>query len=297
MRNKILLVAIHLLLVSGLLSLQAQKAVKLSFDPEDGSKYEIKISTLTDMIQSMMGQEIPMTVQYDITALYDVRQIESNKEIQITYDKVKMITDVMGRASILDSEDQDTTAVVSKMFQSLKGLQITALVNDKGEVLKVNGSDELTKRLGNGNTQIEETIKNMISDKTIKNQLEQAFKIFPDRKVKIGDTWATLMHIETPYKMTSDNIYSLKNIEATNVHLGITGTLSTNGEQTMDVMGQEIKVLLAGTQSGSIVMDLKSGMTMSSSLTQHLKGNFLMMGQEIPMTIKTTTRYDTTKIN
>ena len=104
------------------------------------------------------------------------------------------------------------------------------------------------------------------------------YVIFPDHKVKVGDSW------EADIKpMKTDNMkihmkYTLKKLSGKKAIIGFDGTIAVN-----KIAGQNID--MSGTQSGEVVVNRKTGWMTSSHMTQDIKMKVERNGMEIPTNI------------
>jgi hypothetical protein len=288
------------LIVTSLLNLQAiaQKAIDLSFKPENGSNYLVTSNSDIIINQTMMGQEMKIDMSYGADMLYEILPSVPNKDLKMTYGKTKMNMSMMGRNISMDSENPDTTDALSKPMHALKGSVITATVSNKGEVVKITGTEELNKKLtdaSGGNPQTAEMLKGVIGEKALKSAFEQSFKIYPDKPVKLGDSWITTTTIESTYILHSVNTYTLNKIDGNNAVLDVASKLSTNGAQKMETNGMEMNITLDGGQKGTMIVDIASGIAVSSQLEQALKGKIEVMGNEVPMTVSTKSKMNSVK--
>lgn len=271
------------------------QSYRLGFKPANGDKYSTSTNMNMKMVQNMMGQEMEIKMKTDVDMSYDVAAAGENRSLKMTYDRLKTNMEVMGQNIVMDSNDPDTTSPQNKVYASLKGAVITAIVKPNGEVVEVQGVDELSKKLGNRSEMEKEMAKSFTSKDALKSMMEQAFKFYPDKAVNVGDTWTVTSNLESPYKMTSTNTYTLLKAEKNTAYLAVAGKLTTNGAQKIESNGMEMNVDLTGDQKGTMEIDIATGMPLASAVTQNLKGKMEVMGQEVPMNITIDSKSATTK--
>ncbi len=263
----------------------AQKTYNLQFKPKQGEKYDAVTNMKSTIKQSMMGQEMVVDLIYDVDMLYDITKSDENTSMNMTYTKLSMDMAMMGQNIKMSSEDPDDSNPASKSFKSLKGSTLSIIIAPDGKVTDVQGTDALAEKFADLSLEEKEALKIFISKENIKSMMEQSFKMFPDKPVKVGDSWASSVILESPYKLTSNNTYKLLQVENGVALVDVTGTLSTNGPKKMTTNGMEISVDLSGSQKGVMELDQDSGTAKSSKMKQVLSGKMEVMGQEIPMEV------------
>lgn len=287
MKKHVVLLTLLTVILAGKGFGQGNKSYTLNFNPANGEKYNMEMVTDTKVTQSYMGQDMKINMKYIVDALYDINASGSNKALSMTYDKIIMDMDMMGQNIEMNSESPDSTNPQNQSFRALKGATVTAIIKSDGTVIDVQGAEALIDRLGNADGPAKEGLKRLVGKDAIKSIMEGSFKIYPDKKVKVGDSWTSITAIESPYKMSSNNTYTLNKVENGRAYVNVTSATSTNGPQKMNANGMEMSVDLTGDATGSIEMDLGSGMPLKTNVIQNLKGKMEMMGSEIPMTIIT----------
>lgn len=271
---------------------QTGQGATLKFNPENGSNYVVNMNTTSNVIQNMMGQEMKITVISNVASLYNVQDAGENKEIKVTYESLKVQTEIMGQYMQMDSEDPDTTNQQNKLLRSLKGAYFVAVINPSGKLISIKENTLESKTAGLSGME-KQMLKGMLGEEAIKTTMEQGFNIYPDKaSVKAGDAWTNTTSMEVPYKMTGTTTYTLDKIENNKAFVNYTNNLSTNGSQKMTMNGMEMNVTVTGTGKGNMELDVSTGMPMLVTLTQTVKGNMEIMNQTVPLTmvsdIKTT---------
>lgn len=267
----------------------AQKAYNLQFKPKQGEKYDAITNTKSSIKQSMMGQEMVIDMNYDVNMLYEVVKAAENTSLNMTYDKLEMDMSMMGQNIKMSSDDPDNSNDANKPFKALKGGKISVIVSPDGKVVDIQGAEDLANRIGDASPAEKETLKAFVSKDNLRSMTEQSFGLFPGKPVKIGDSWKKAMTIESPYKLTSDNTYKLIKVENGLAYIDVNGIVSTGGAQKMTANGMEMTVELTGDQQGTMSIDEATGIIKEFNVAQNLKGKMEVMGQEVPMEIKSDT--------
>ena len=96
--------------------------------------------------------------------------------------------------------------------------------------------------------------KEQFNAKSTKSQFERFFYIFPNKEVKVGDSWQKNSDISGPVAGKYASTYKVTEIEGDMVTL----------EETTKMESEEEKVNLKGDIKGTLVIDSKSGLVVSA---------------------------------
>ncbi len=278
MKNLKLFIALALILPIIPLQANAQKKVLLKYKVKQGEKFISHQTANQDMDMEAQGQTITMN-QVITTDISTVISDVTPKEIKITnmVERVTMKQTIFGQELNYDSSDPSTFAsgrgkqigdAMKKIIKKPYAITMDHLGNISSYNLSalLQGTDKIAGNIKSGNNYV----------------------IFPDHKVKVGDSW------EADIKpMKTDNMkihikHTLKKLSGKKATIGLEGVITAS-----KIAGQTIK--LSGTQDGEVVVDTKTGWTMSTHLTQDVKMKMEKNGMEIPMNISSTTTSTTEK--
>jgi len=269
--NRIVLAGMFL--VAGLTVASAQ--VKLSFNPEKGTKYEYQSEMVQNTVM-FVGQDFEMVTEMKIAYLMEIKdKTPEETQVQFTYREVafKISSSMFGMG--YDSKKPD-----DKMFNKLIGQSFTVNIAPDGTVKSVTGMDEIAGSLNSAliaGDPMGEQMKQQFSGASLKNTFEQAFKIYPANAVKEGDSWNSEFVVSTaPMSSNTKTKYTLKEIS------GNMATFIVASDIVMTASG-ELSGKISGTQSGPMLVDISTGIPVSSEMTQKLKGTVSAQGYEIEM--------------
>ena len=290
-----------LFLTAGLTIAPAQ--VKLSFNPEKGKKYEYQMDVTQNIRQSVMGQTIPMETEMSIKFLMEIKD-KTPQEItaQFIYREVSYILSSPMMKMEYDSENplvnptqMDNT--MRKMFDKLIEQPIMAVIAPDGTVKSVTGMDAIAENMVNAIADdgqmaalIGAQMKSQFSDDAIKNLFQQSLKIYPANAVKAGDIWneesaTSVNNMNTTYKTK----YTLKEVSKNMV------TIAVETDVEMDP-GAMMEGKLAGTQTGTILVDVKTGLPVTNEMTGNIKGSVKAQGMDVQMDLSTKTKTTTKEV-
>ena len=277
----------------------------LKFNPAAGSRYRVLMTTDQNIDQEMMGQKMEVKNLSEYTMLYEISKAEGvNKQLKMTFERMKSIQKAMGKEMVMDSDIIDTANPASKIIGAVKGSVFDMELTKKGEVKSIKGMDLLMQKMVNSaaenlppeaKAQMSEGIKAMMNDDMLKGLTEQSFKIFPDKKVKPGDSWVSKMETKSFLDMIIETTYTLTKVENGIATLDIKSTITSDGKEKM-VQGTKVETTLTGTQTGTMELETATGMTLSSNIIQKIDSKMKANGIEMPMKVNGTTTIKTTKL-
>ncbi len=279
--------------------------VDLQFNPAVGSKYRIEMTTDQNIEQEMQGQKMEVKNLSDYSMLYEINKADGdNKVMKMTFERMKSVQKAMGREMVMDSDNIDTTDPGSKIIGAVKGAAFEMVITKKGEVKSINGMDALMQKMISSagedlpaevKAQMAEGIKAMMNDDMLKGLAEQSFKIFPDKAVKPGDNWTSKIETKSFLDMVTETTYTLKKVENGIATLDIKSTITPLGKEKM-VNGTKVEMSVNGTQTGTMELEVATGMTLSSNIIQKIDSKMKAEGTEIPIKVNGTTTIKTTKL-
>jgi hypothetical protein len=270
-----------MMITAGIISLSSCQSSKtaasgkmLKFNLEKGKGYDYEM--VVDMDMKMEGQTSKVTVDGD----YSMKIVDENagvKTVATTYNSVKMSMNVMGMNIEMDSNKpvegdvdmkKNPMGAMNKIMAGLINKPFMVKVNEEGDVLEVTGFDKIVSdmidSLGLEEQQKEmakASMKDQFNDQSMKDNFAQMFTIFPNKEVKVGDSWKKTHSTVGKMGAVYNTTYTVKDIDGDHV------TLRTDTKINSDKEGAEID----GTQTGNIIVDSKTGLMINSEFDQNFK--------------------------
>ena len=288
-----------LCLISCLITVSAQ--VKLSFNPEVGTKYEYYMEMVQNIKQNVMGQEIPIETEMSGKHLMEIKNKTPQEiHVQMTYLEFTILVSNPMMNIKYDSKNpienpSEMEKMFGKIFSTLINESFTVVFAPNGSVKSVTGMETIIKNMldavstdGQLAMQIGAQMSQQFSDEAMKNMFVQSFYSYPDNAVKIGDSW----NVENTILMNGMNF----GINAKNTLKGINAnaaTIETTSDVGMDMEGGK----LAGKQTGTTIIDIATGMPVTSDIYQDIKGSIKAQGMDIQMEITSKTKTSAKALN
>ncbi|MFC6099289.1 DUF6263 family protein [Olivibacter domesticus] len=264
----------------------AQQSVLLKMNLKKGLKYIFTTNTSQLIAQEVMGNKMDIKQHTDIDYIYEV--IESNAQgmlIKTTYQNILIDTQTPQGNISYDSKKKDNADSPLKNIGNMVGKSFTMHASAEGEVTQIKGMQEIVNSIG-GDATTKQLLKQQFSDSAFINMMNMALNIYPNKEMKIGESWQKISTAEMAgmMKMNTQNTYTLKSLEKDNAIIAVQSNIDLLPLPNKGVLGN-IEFNLKGTQSGTIKSHLQSGMITSSVIHQEIKGNVSAQGIKIPMTI------------
>ncbi|OQP54576.1 hypothetical protein A4H97_21645 [Niastella yeongjuensis] len=271
-------------------------ALSLQLNLQPGSKYYYTINNEYDIALEAGGKSINNKNKSDVSLTYDIQKDSAgNYLLQMHYDKIHLYTKAGDKESEMDADNANATFdPVEKMLGVLKSTNITAVISSAGKIKDITGYKELGDKIIAGLNITDLQARNMALEKwdkvigegLIKKNIDQAFHLFPDSAIEVGDTWKLQSQQKGEVPLNETSKYKLKDVDDGIAYISSEGQIESDKTEAK-VMGYPVTGNLQGSQSGEYEVDAKTGMLLKNKVTAKVEGSFLMMGREIPVTIKT----------
>lgn len=242
------------------------EAHDLKFNLKPGTAYTYDM----DVMQNIEAAGTTSTNNLYSKYTFNVKEAtEGNSKMEVVYDLMRMEVKSMGKTIKMSSEDQETE---SQAFRDMVNKPFSMTVSPQGKVVSIDGWESIDK---NGAMKADD----------LKQSMETSLNIFPDKPVKVGDSWKKEASMTMQmFKLNMSSTYTLTEVK------GNTATISMDSDikmaQDNQAASNGMNMDLKGTQKGKIDVELNTGMTLSGTITQEIKGEMQVQGQKMPMSIK-----------
>jgi hypothetical protein len=290
-RLVILLAVFSLAIIQSCQSTKSATASKmLRFNFEKGKGYDYEMIMNWDYIN---GNE---TRQTDMTAYYTMFVADDNgsvKTIRTKYERFKINLDIAGLNITIDSDNpvspggnktevSEIFAMMNKFFGAVKKQEFMMKVNSEGSILEVSGFDQMAASIadslglqGASREQMLQAFSKRFNGDAVKEQMERFLYIFPDKEVKVGDSWTKNSSQKGIMDAKYNSVYKVTDIEGEMVTVEELTTINSAGTQS-EIQG-EIK--------GELVIDSRTGLVVNAD--QDIKANTSEKGKPVKITGKT----------
>jgi hypothetical protein len=157
-----------------------------------------RMSTTMDMDQTLTADALPAPQKQTIKMGMDmllkvVKSDDTGATVEMTFDRMSMGMSMFGKEMKFDSEkDKPSADNPLSGLGVLVGVKLTAHFGKDGKVDKVEGVDEMKKKLSTdaSNVVAAQVLKQTMNEDQLKQTVNAAFaEAIPSKPVDIGDTW------------------------------------------------------------------------------------------------------------
>ncbi len=175
-----------------------------------------------------------------------------------------------------------------KLADQLKGNGFSVVVTGQGKVAKILGYDAFLRKLGDGSVSTEKSLRTLLSEDVLRDDLEEVFHPLPEKAIRVGDSWKReTIEPLPPFGLVHTTAeYSLKSDKADEVEIGLKFKVSYkpapgDGELFRVVKGSAA----AEMATGVIRFDAKRGRLTRAEKTLTIRGEIVIesMGKQTPM--------------
>jgi hypothetical protein len=211
--------------------------------------------------------------------MYVTDENSSEKTIKVKYERFRLSLDIAGFSINIDTENPvnqpgdkneiaELMGMMNKFFGAVKKQEFTMKVNPEGRITEVEGFDKMADSIadslglqGTNRDQMLQAFKKQFNADAAKEQMERFLFIFPDKEVKVGDSWTKSSSQRGIMDAKYSSVYKVTDIEGDMVTVDEITTINA-GSSGSDLNGQ-IK--------GELVIDSRTGLVVKAS--QDLKAN------------------------
>lgn len=256
-------------------ALSATSLFAQSLKLETGKKITSTTTTSVNMDMGMGGQ---MKIDGSTVGLIEITGSD-NKNYNATTStvKMKMSQEGMGQSTTFDSDKkEDRESEIGKQLSKMLDAVATVTIDkNTGKVSELNkqavvadDTNPMASLMGNSNSAEASTAA--------------AFFYIPNGK-KVGDKWSDSL---SEAGMKGLKNFELKSIVGNIATIGI--TTKSKGTISKEAQGMQFDMTMDGTGAGEILVDTKTFLVKKSMLSNNVNGTLDMMGQSLPITIKST---------
>ena len=259
-------------------------AVTLQLKLAKGKTYYERAVIDQHMTQTVMNMQQVLDQSMGTGAKLDVLAVDGQGNMQIRNTYNWMMTKRSGPMGIVDydSAKQPTPPAGAEPFAAMLGQSFIFKITPKGEVLDVNGVEELQAAVrktlppGAEADPAMGALSQYLDKKGIQQMIENSLGVYPDRPVEVGESWSKKRVLTPMFEMTVESKWTLQKREAGAALLATASSVRSNANKPVEMSGMKMTFDLAGTQDGTIRMQEATGLILLGQARQQLKGEIKM---------------------
>ncbi len=260
----------------------AQK-VDMKLNLEKGKKYTQKTEVANVTKQTMMGQVMEINTTASSTTYMELAEDNGKTDTyNIWYGNVGMSMTGMGQSQTFtsDTASLETVDPMSKVLAGLTDKKFDAKITEKGMVEEVMGLEEMVKEATAemaGGPAMAEQVASSFGDDGLAKNLEMTTDIFPEKSVKVGDSWTKEQFTSTGLPIISKTTYTLKSVEGGTAVVEVKATLETDpANASTSMQGMDATQYYEGERSGTLNVEVASGWVTSGTLKDDIVGSITL---------------------
>lgn len=281
--------------------------VELKYRLEVGKKYYLRMRVDEKITQEMLGQKQDMeqTLGFEHT-LVPTAVDAAGITAKLTFERV--VFRQKGATGGVDYDSKDAPADVppaARSMAALAGFTLTAQWRPNGEIVEVTGVQELLEAVlekipdDAAGAQLRETIKTQLSVDGMKETMSDVLVVLPDEPVAAGDTWSHRVTLSKELGLSTETTYTLKEVRGRRAVVAIVSKVSSDPDKMLELGPLKARSSLKGEQSGSVEIDLDTGLPVKGDAQGAIHGELTMTGGpdapgggelKVPMKIELRTR-------
>ena len=244
---------------------------RISVSP--GQKIHQTTNQISTMFQTVQGNEIEIKSSITLSVDLEIKKSTPTIELSNTISHLQLQTEVMGNTTNFDSDKkEDKVGQIGQMLKDVLGKSFDATLSVDGIVFK-SDKDKSEK----------EAASNLLGS-SIDDIAKESFLAIP-KHLKSGDSLVVVGDI-TDKDNSKTVTYSVESINGNDATVSFKG--SEISKKTKNIQNIEALVTSNSTFSGTILLEITSGLIKEKKSTIEAKGTTEVMGQSIPFSLKQT---------
>lgn len=241
----------------------ATKMLKFNLEKNKGYDYELTVS----LDQEIMGQPMKM----DMVTYYSMNvegEENDTKNITTGVERFRMKSSVAGFNIDIDTDNpapagdtKNPLDILNRVFGAIKGQKFTMKVNAEGNITEVKGFEDMGQKIADSlgleedeKEKMKQQFSGQFNEDQVKQQLGRFWYIFPNKEVKVGDTWNKNTELGGRVPGKYNSTYKVTEIEGDMVTL----------DETTKIEAREEGKNLAGKVTGTLVVDSRTGLVVTA---------------------------------
>jgi hypothetical protein len=256
-------------------------AIPLQLKLDKGKTYYQRTVLDQRITQAVMGQQQVVNISIGTGLKLDVLDVDAQGNMRIRHTFTWCMSQQAGPMANIryDSAKQSTPPAGAEAFAAILGQSYFVTLSPKGEVLDVNGVEEMReavrKRLpaGADTSPSMSALASYLDKRGIKEMAESLLSVYPKKPVEVGESWSEKRVVSLGFGLITESTCTLQKREAGVATIGIVASVRSNPEMPpIDAGGMKMKFEVAGTQEGTVRVAEATGLILSDQSTQQLKG-------------------------
>jgi len=251
---------------------------------KDAKPFYQELKTDTTQVMKVMGQEVKQNQNQTFIISWTplAPDKDGNWVVQQKIIGVEMKIDIGGVNIAYNSQDDKAgNNPMTDFFKKLLEADLKITIDPKTmTVKKIEGHDELIKKLGATNTQMEPLLKSILSEEALKNMAQPTWAAFPTSAVKKGIPWKSESVLKLgpigTYKTNTNYTYEGPDKGGEKIKIDATLTYEAPTEKAGLPFVIKKATLSSKEGTGAAIFDKAKGRFDSSTMKMKIDGTLLI---------------------
>ncbi|MTI20043.1 hypothetical protein E1176_03325 [Fulvivirga sp. RKSG066] len=283
---------------------QAQK-YDLGLTLKQGETYNQVMQSDISIVQDFGGQSMEINMKISGNMAFEVAAVENDSyQLKTVFKSLNMAMKMPQGTTEFSSENPTEGDVFSSMLAAIKDQPFDVVMKKNGKVTSVKKLDEMWGKTVDQfeelpamqKQQIKEQLMKAYGEEAMIGNMEMVTAIYPEGKVKIGDTWTVSTNLEAGMAAKLITEYELVSVSGDKITLKGTGNIATEDKDAyVETNGMKMKYDMSGTMNSDIEVDKNSGWIIEADIVQKIDGDATIKANaqmpndmQIPMKLNTT---------
>jgi len=263
----------------------AQAPLELYLDLNQGDSYLCFMEMTRNVVQTIDDADQQLNQSISIYWHYEVMNRDSDgiMALRMTYERIRILQDFGFQKAEYDSDNPPSYIEPSlRGYGALIGAELQVGIDPKGNVLALSGADILSDRVisslkipdSQNKERIISEIRRQFGEEALRGAIQQITSFYPLKPVAIGDSWEfETAAAASGFPMRTVSHYTLVSRNNGIAEIAVESDITSDPEEGRIEMGEfSVAYDIAGGQRGTIKVDERSGLPMSSEIEMEFEG-------------------------
>jgi Family of unknown function (DUF6263) len=237
-------------------------------------------STVSGLPDNVAG-EVDTSLSQVVRTVVDDVAPDGTATLRSVFESIRWETRTPRDTMVFDTESSDPAnssapAALKDMLTALVGQTLVVVVAPSGQVQKVDGMSRIVEKAAQSanpdpsTASLVETLKSNFSDDQLRNLLTRGSIQFPDRPLRLGDTWDGSVTMTNPVvgDQKTTTVFTLKDVDNSSgsrvATIATRVTTQNTGEPKAGVAGLKMRVT-GSSGEGEMIFDVTNGRLLRST--------------------------------
>ena len=260
--------------------------LSLRLPAADARTFEMSLDQKIRQTIQGADQVMQQTMQFVWRQVVESVDADGNMDLAMTYEAIRFVQDApgLGRTEYDSRTPPENVPPMARGFAALVGRGFVLRVTPKGQILDVDGVDEMVEGMlasleappGTDLAMLAEQLRKQFSDQILKETFQPLMGFYPENPVDAGDRWAKTFAMAKIFPHVQINEYELTERGDHGDVIRLTGTIKPNENGDPMALGPlSLAPLLTGTHSGTFSVERDTGFLVALDYEQAMSGQFV----------------------